>query len=29
VITAAEDGRLGELRAKLDAQMLDRHEILP
>jgi Kef-type K+ transport system membrane component KefB len=29
VIVAAEDGRLGELRTKLDAQMLDRHEILP
>ena len=29
VITAAEDGRLAELRTKLDAQMLNRDEILP
>jgi Kef-type K+ transport system membrane component KefB len=29
VITAAEDGRLGEMRNRLDAQMLDRREILP
>ena len=29
VITAAEAGLLDELRAKLDAQMLDRQEILP
>ena len=29
VITAAEAGRLGEIRTKLDAQMLNRREILP
>jgi Kef-type K+ transport system membrane component KefB len=29
VITAAEGGRLAELRTKLDAQMLNRDEILP
>jgi Kef-type K+ transport system membrane component KefB len=29
VITAAEAGRLGELKAKLDAQLRDRQEILP
>jgi hypothetical protein len=29
VVTAAEAGRLGELRAKLDAQLRDRQEILP
>jgi hypothetical protein len=29
VITAAEAGRLDELRAKFDAQLRDRQEILP
>jgi hypothetical protein len=29
VVTAAEAGKLAELRAKLDAQLRDRQEILP